>query len=126
MKPASAMSFALKKPGRSALACACTGTDFTVEAVIAANAAERRRSRLVNISALLLVWSVLALLPRFGAAPDLAWRWYAPSARLTMHISSPQARPDVRCWHIASFRRYAEFGCYRAIADIDPAAPIYK
>jgi hypothetical protein len=43
------MSFALKKTGRSALVCACTGTDFAVEAVIAAKAAERRRSRFVNI-----------------------------------------------------------------------------
>src|SRR4249920_1291963 len=32
MKPASAMSFALKKPGRSVLVCACTGTDFAVPA----------------------------------------------------------------------------------------------
>jgi hypothetical protein len=29
--------------------CACTGMDFAVEAVIAAKAAERRRSRFVNI-----------------------------------------------------------------------------
>src|ERR1700730_5418077 len=49
MKPASAMSFALKKPGRSALVCACTGTDFAVEAAIATKAAERSRSRFVSI-----------------------------------------------------------------------------
>src|ERR1700681_3608995 len=49
MNPASAMSFALRKPGRSVLACARTGTDFAVDAVIAAKAAERRRSRFVNI-----------------------------------------------------------------------------
>src|SRR6266567_2088672 len=43
------MSFALKKPGRSAVVCAVTGTDFAVVAVIAANATERRRSRFVII-----------------------------------------------------------------------------
>jgi hypothetical protein len=29
-----------------------------------------------------------------------------------------------RLWHIASFRCDAEFGRYRAIADIDQTAPI--
>src|ERR1700733_14055340 len=52
MNPASAMSFALKKPGRSALVCALTGTDFAVVAVIAASAAERSRLRFVSIEAL--------------------------------------------------------------------------
>src|ERR1700690_2645227 len=84
MKPASAMSFALRKPGRSALVCASTGTDFAVDAVIAAKAAERRRSRLVNISAPLLFWSVLLLLPDLALLPGLACRRYAPSWRLTM------------------------------------------
>jgi len=45
------MSFALKKPGRSALICARAGMDFAVVTVIAANAAERRRSRFVSIEA---------------------------------------------------------------------------
>src|SRR3981081_4536355 len=49
MKPASAMSFALRKPGRSALVCACAGTFVGGVTVITANAAERRRSRFVSI-----------------------------------------------------------------------------
>jgi hypothetical protein len=36
-------------PGHSALACALAGTAFVVVAVIAAKAAERRRSRFVNM-----------------------------------------------------------------------------
>src|ERR1043166_7473476 len=47
MKPASAMSFALRKPGRSV--CANAGTDLAVVTDIAASAAERRRSRFVNM-----------------------------------------------------------------------------
>src|SRR6516164_7353594 len=50
MKPASAMSFALKKPGRLAVVCACTRPDFVAATVIAARATERRRARFVNIS----------------------------------------------------------------------------
>jgi len=34
------MSFALKKPGRSALVCALTGKDFVIVAVRVAKAAE--------------------------------------------------------------------------------------
>ena len=49
MKPASAISFALKKPGRSALVCALAGKDFVVATVIAVSAPERRSSRFVNI-----------------------------------------------------------------------------
>jgi NH3-dependent NAD+ synthetase len=37
--------------GRSAVVCASTGMDFAVVAVIAANAAERRRSHFVSIEA---------------------------------------------------------------------------
>ena len=55
MNPASAMSFAAKNPGRSALVCAAPGQDFAVVAVIAANATERSRSRFVNIC-ILLIW----------------------------------------------------------------------
>src|SRR5437762_13092603 len=48
MKPASARFFPLRKPGRSTFVCA-TETDFVIVAVIVAKAAERRRSRFVNI-----------------------------------------------------------------------------
>src|SRR6267142_4508219 len=51
MKPASAMSFALKKPGRSS---AIAGMEFAAVAVTAAKAAERRRSRFVSMWAFLL------------------------------------------------------------------------
>jgi hypothetical protein len=47
MKPASAMSFAAKKSGLPV--CALTVIGFTVTRVIEVNAAERRRSRFVNI-----------------------------------------------------------------------------
>ena len=42
MKPASAMSLALRKPGRSALVSAAAGMDLAAMAVIAANAAEQK------------------------------------------------------------------------------------
>src|ERR1700722_11185109 len=54
MKPSSAMALASRMSGHSALACALAGTDFAVVAVIAANAADRRRSRFVNIRTFLL------------------------------------------------------------------------
>src|ERR1700730_6963993 len=72
MKPASAMSFALRKPGRSALVCASTGTDFVVDAPIAAKAAERRRSRFVNIFD--IPSTLEFVLKRVGAARRSIWR----------------------------------------------------
>src|SRR6266478_2486081 len=88
MKPASAMSFALRKPGRSALVCACAGTDFVVVTVITANAAERRRSRFVSISTLLVL---RARRPFFQI--HLASRIYAPSRRLAMQNQTTQSLP---------------------------------
>src|SRR5260370_41921733 len=49
MKPSSAMAFASRMSGHSALACAFAGTGVVVAIVIAASAAERRRSRFVNM-----------------------------------------------------------------------------
>jgi hypothetical protein len=43
------MSFALKKPGRLVLGCACTWPGFAIATVIALSAMERSRSRFVNI-----------------------------------------------------------------------------
>src|SRR3981189_911658 len=52
MKPSSAMAFASRMSGHSALACAFAGTGVVVAMVIAARAAERRRSRFVNMARL--------------------------------------------------------------------------
>src|ERR1700730_10181237 len=90
MKPASAMSFALRKPGRSALVCASTGTDFAVDAVIAAKAAERRRSRFVNIFD--IPSTLEFVLKRVGAARRSIWlgevshipRWLTMQDRPTL------------------------------------------
>src|SRR5260370_35110237 len=49
MKPSSAMALAWRRSGHSALACAFAGTGVVVAIVIAASAAERRRSRFVNM-----------------------------------------------------------------------------
>src|SRR5438046_6506166 len=49
MKPSSAMFLASRISGHSALACALAGTGVIVVTVSAANAAERSRSRLVNM-----------------------------------------------------------------------------
>jgi hypothetical protein len=60
MKPASAISFAAKKPGRSPRGCAFTAMDFAVAAVVAANAAERsRRSRFVIIPYTPSCWGMI-------------------------------------------------------------------
>ncbi len=49
MNPASAMSFALKNPGRAALVCANAKLDFETGIAIAASAAERTNARFVII-----------------------------------------------------------------------------
>src|SRR5882672_6135617 len=49
MKPSSAMALASRMSGHSVLACAFAGTGVVVAMVIAARAAERSRSRLVNM-----------------------------------------------------------------------------
>src|SRR5207302_7093547 len=54
MKPSSAMALASRISGHSALACAFAGTGVVVAIVIAASAAERRRSRFVNMMPLLI------------------------------------------------------------------------
>src|SRR6202021_1256260 len=72
MNPASALSVALRKRGRAVLVCASTGTDFAVDAVIAAKAAERRRSRFVNIFD--IPSTLEFVLKRVGAARREIWR----------------------------------------------------
>jgi hypothetical protein len=44
--------------------------------------------------------------------------------RNRLSLRHPLLQDNVAYWHIASFRCAAGFGRYRAIADIDQAAPI--
>src|SRR6266436_7494120 len=72
MNPSSAMALASMMPGHSALACALAGTGFVVATDIAARAAERRRSRFVNIF----------------TSPHAEWGWFSD-------LDAANERPDV-------------------------------
>src|ERR1700722_5465613 len=112
MKPASAISFALKKPGRSAARCAFTGTDFAAVAVIAANAAERRRSRFV-----IIVHSSLARPPLGGqprAEPGRCHGLRRPTASGPGGMSQTKGPPMIPALGPFSFAKAHYFrGCAR-------------
>src|ERR1700676_1656202 len=104
MQPASAMSFSLRKPGRSALVCASTGTDFAVDAVIAAKAAERRRSRFVNI---------FDIPSRFAACVQ-AWAGTKKLRSLRAYVYAKSSNPN-----LSGFPLLALIG-HAAMSDLSP------